>query len=446
MAGAQRCTVHVRDAPEEPGKGPALNWLMGKLGADSFDAVAIIDADTIVAPDFLYAMDEALPLGCGRGTGCYLVREPDASPATTFRYAALALPAPSSAARPSAPGCVVRSLRKRHGVCSIGRGGSVVVGAPCGGCRIPDGTPARRPSRRVRARAVVLAEMPTTLDRAESQNRRWERGRIELAVRYVPRLLRRFVTGPDRLAVGDAVLDHLTPPISALVVAEAATALVGVGGAMLGSRTLARVHARGAVRSLGGRGARRGWPVVGRGTALELSTTTVGASSGSLEVRCVVVRVASGRTRRMGPDGTQRFGRAVVRPSTRSLLGVPIAHVTMEDTLAIVESMVREGRQRGTTSQIATVNVDFLVNALEDEHLAGILRDANCASPTACRSSGGWRVSERRSRSGSPDPISCRSCSSVRCRSAGGSTCSARPSMLHDAPPASSPSGIRRRK
>ena len=66
-----------------------------------------------------------------------------------------------------------------------------------------------------------------------------------------------------------------------------------------------------------------------------------------------------------------------MRPSTRSLLGVSIAHVTMEETLEIVDAMVREGRQHGTTSQVATVNVDFLVNALEDDQLAGILGSAD---------------------------------------------------------------------
>ena len=420
---------------------------MGKLGADSFDAVAIIDADTIVAPDFLYAMDEALRSGAVAARAATWCVSP--MPPQRRRFG-------------------MRRWQCRHHLRPLGRRR---LGASCG--LYGNGMVFARSAVEDRSwsghlvedaefqmellldghhveyvpGAVVLAEMPATLDRAESQNRRWERGRIELAVRYVPLLLRRFVTGPDRLAVGDAVLDHLTPPISALVVAEAATALVGVGGAMLGSRTLARAHARGAVRSLGGRGARRGWPVVGRGTALELSTTTVGASSGSLEVRCVVVRVASGRTCRMGPDGTQRFGRAVVRPSTRSLLGVPIAHVTMEDTLAIVESMVREGRQRGTTSQIATVNVDFLVNALEDEHLAGILARRRLVPRR--------RHADRLGAGGSPnaDPGAGRR---IRSRAAPVRACGVvrladpRARLVRrccsDAPPASSPSGIRRRK
>ena len=37
--------------------------------------------------------------------------------------------------------------------------------------------------------AVLWAEMPHTLSQATSQNQRWERGRIEMAQRYVPKLL-----------------------------------------------------------------------------------------------------------------------------------------------------------------------------------------------------------------------------------------------------------------
>ena len=41
------------------------------------------------------------------------------------------------------------------------------------------------------ADAVLAAEMPATLGASRSQQERWERGRLEMARRYVPRLLRR---------------------------------------------------------------------------------------------------------------------------------------------------------------------------------------------------------------------------------------------------------------
>ena len=45
--------------------------------------------------------------------------------------------------------------------------------------------------------AVVRAEMPASFLAATSQNERWELGRLQLARRFVPRLLKRAVLGGD---------------------------------------------------------------------------------------------------------------------------------------------------------------------------------------------------------------------------------------------------------
>jgi len=84
--------------------------------------------------------------------------------------------------------------------------------------------------------ALLWAEMPDSPRHATSQNERWERGRIDVARRYVPRLLAGIAREPRRrVAYTDAMLDHLTPPLSALAtlhLAIAGTAAVGraVGG------------------------------------------------------------------------------------------------------------------------------------------------------------------------------------------------------------------------
>ena len=86
--------------------------------------------------------------------------------------------------------------------------------------------------------AVVWAEMPQTLEQATSQNQRWERGRIEMAQRYVPELLARprVCTRATSRARVDAVLDHLVPPLSALVAMQLAAAGVHAVGAVAGHR------------------------------------------------------------------------------------------------------------------------------------------------------------------------------------------------------------------
>lgn len=59
------------------------------------------------------------------------------------------------------------------------------------------------------------------------------------------------------------------------------------------------------------------------------------------------------------------------------VLGLPLADLTMEDTLAVIARLVEDGRRTGRTHQVATVNVDFLVNAHRDERLRRILQAAD---------------------------------------------------------------------
>jgi N-acetylglucosaminyldiphosphoundecaprenol N-acetyl-beta-D-mannosaminyltransferase len=59
------------------------------------------------------------------------------------------------------------------------------------------------------------------------------------------------------------------------------------------------------------------------------------------------------------------------------LFGVPIDDVTMDDTIHTVGELVRSGRQQGRTHQIATVNVDFLVNALAVPEVRRVLQRAD---------------------------------------------------------------------
>ena len=59
------------------------------------------------------------------------------------------------------------------------------------------------------------------------------------------------------------------------------------------------------------------------------------------------------------------------------ILGVPIHHVTFEQSLERVVEMVDSGRSSGVAHQIATVNTDFLVNATGDPALHRILQNAD---------------------------------------------------------------------
>lgn len=58
------------------------------------------------------------------------------------------------------------------------------------------------------------------------------------------------------------------------------------------------------------------------------------------------------------------------------LFGVPIDDLTMDETVAVIGDLVADGRRSGRTHQIATVNVDFLVNALADDNVHQLLQNA----------------------------------------------------------------------
>ncbi len=234
-----RWTVHERTAPDEPGKGPALNWLLDRLVAcgEPFDAIVIVDADTTVAPGFLRAMDEQVQRGVQAAQGYYSVRDPDLSPISNFRYAALAC---------------------RHHLRPLGRcrlGGSsglygngmmftraLFAGRRWTGHLVEDAELQNELLLEghlvtYAPDAVVWAEMPQTLSQATSQNQRWERGRIDMARRYVPELLAGLTTARgQRVARVDAVFDHLVPPLSVLAAMQLAVAGVHAVGAASGHR------------------------------------------------------------------------------------------------------------------------------------------------------------------------------------------------------------------
>jgi exopolysaccharide biosynthesis WecB/TagA/CpsF family protein len=63
------------------------------------------------------------------------------------------------------------------------------------------------------------------------------------------------------------------------------------------------------------------------------------------------------------------------------ILGIPVDDVTMDETVDRIFDLVGDGRRTGRCHQVATVNVDFVVNALGDEELASIMRNTSLSIP-----------------------------------------------------------------
>lgn len=63
-----------------------------------------------------------------------------------------------------------------------------------------------------------------------------------------------------------------------------------------------------------------------------------------------------------------------------TILGVPIDHLNTDEALDRMEEFILEGRRTGQGHQVATVNVDFIVQALEDPELQYLLQDVDLAT------------------------------------------------------------------
>ena len=234
-----RWSVHERTVPEDPGKGPALNWLFDRLVAsgDPFDAIVIVDADSTVDPGLPSRPRSAGAARRAGGAGLLLRSDPDHSPVAAFRFAALAC---RHHLRPLGRG-------RLGGSCGLYGNGmmftrTLFAGRRWSGHLVED---AELQNELLLDGQLVTyapdagarAEMPHTLSQAASQNQRWERGRIEMVRRYVPQLLGGLASARGRrVARIDAVFDHLVPPISVLLALQLAVTVVHAAGAAAGHR------------------------------------------------------------------------------------------------------------------------------------------------------------------------------------------------------------------
>ena len=233
-AGAR---VLVRVDPERRGKGYALALAFDRSIADGFaEAVAVVDADTVVSPGFLRACALRVAGGAGAVQVHYGVRNPDASWRTRLLAISFAL------------FHEVRSLARERLRCSAGLRGNGM----CFTTRLLREVPYQAFSvvedveygirlglagHRVHyaGEAAVLGEMPSGAAASRSQRRRWEGGRMRMARQHALELLRLGVVRRDRVLL-DLGLDLLVPPLSYLGAAAAGGMLVVVLASALRGR------------------------------------------------------------------------------------------------------------------------------------------------------------------------------------------------------------------
>ncbi len=229
VARQHGATVLERTDPVRRGKGQALNWAMRERLSSwpvPYDAVVILDADSVVNPDFLWFLDEALGNGYEALQGYYGVQNPLENWRTSLLTASLAafhFLRPLGRDRLGLPCglkgngmCFARRLVERFGYPAF----SVVEDVELALLYLREGI-------RVKfvAGAHVLGQMAVSTGAANTQRARWEGGRLALIRTQAWLLLREGLRLRDAARV-DGAVDLLVAPFALLV---AATVLPAAG-------------------------------------------------------------------------------------------------------------------------------------------------------------------------------------------------------------------------
>ncbi len=237
LASAAGAEVWERTDPERRGKGFALAWALERLLAedDPFAAVVFVDADCLVSPNIMAAVDRRLRSGIRALQVDYVAGNPEDSSAAALRFAAFAV------------GDTVRFLGKERLGLSCGLVGTGMAFTRDLLERNPWTTTGLVEDGEFHMRLVLAGErvdfvpeaqvsqaVPTSLQAGSSQQARWEMGKAQLIRRWSGRLL---LSGLARGDVGrlHAGLECLVPPQS--VIAMGSVGSIGAG-LLLRSRRL----------------------------------------------------------------------------------------------------------------------------------------------------------------------------------------------------------------
>jgi 1,2-diacylglycerol 3-beta-glucosyltransferase len=209
--------VHERADAVLRGKGYALEWLLERIWAsqEPHDAIVILDADSVVSANFLKVMDTRLARGERVIQAYYAVQQPEGAWSVGLRAVALMLLhylrplgrmvlGGSSGLKGNGMVFAAEIVRTHRWSAALTEDIEYHMELILAGERVsfaPD--------------AVVWAEMPDSLGAAQSQNERWEKGRMEMIQRFVPRLLGEALRRRSFLLF-DAAVEQLIPPFSVL--------------------------------------------------------------------------------------------------------------------------------------------------------------------------------------------------------------------------------------
>jgi cellulose synthase/poly-beta-1,6-N-acetylglucosamine synthase-like glycosyltransferase len=219
VAQQHGAVVLTRTDPLHRGKGQALNWAMQgalKTWPTPYDAVVILDADSIVNDDFLWFMDARLAQGCEALQGYYGVQNPVENWRTSLLTASLAafhFLRPLGRDRLGLP-CGL----KGNGIC-FSRRLVMTYGYPASSVVEDVELALFFLHRGIHVKFVpgahIFGQMAVSAQAADTQRARWEGGRLALLRAHAWPLLRDGVRRRSAASL-DGAVDLLIPPFSLL--------------------------------------------------------------------------------------------------------------------------------------------------------------------------------------------------------------------------------------
>ena len=226
LARSTGVTVLERENLTERGKGYALDYAMQRIKSDPPQVLVILDGDCLVSPDTIKNIT-CKAIATGRPVqATYLMEQPE-NPSLKDKISMFSIKVKN----------LVRLLGlNRLGWHSLLTGSGMafpwklIEEVSLAGSKTTDDMQltvdlALNGSTPVFCRdALVMGRLMKDRD-AQSQRSRWEHGHLEMILVEVPRLLKAFFTTGNWAALGLA-LDIFIPPLSLLVMAWMATAIV----------------------------------------------------------------------------------------------------------------------------------------------------------------------------------------------------------------------------
>jgi cellulose synthase/poly-beta-1,6-N-acetylglucosamine synthase-like glycosyltransferase len=221
LASELGAVTHGRTDPANPGKGQAIAWLLPQLTPDH-DATVFIDADSTIDEHFLEAFDRRFQAGADVLQASYRVADPQSAPLVTLRALAFSLMHEVRGRGKARLGLSVgiwgngfamsRRVLERFGWSSFSgtEDAEQHIQLVLNGVRVTFAPEAK-----------VYGHMPASFKAAQSQQRRWEAGRLTLLRRYWLRLVRATVLRANPSA-GVALIDVALPPLSIIVAGDCA--------------------------------------------------------------------------------------------------------------------------------------------------------------------------------------------------------------------------------